>query len=226
MLKISIRKIPLTTGEVYHVFTRSIADFKIFNNKHDYTRAQHLIKYYKFNNDLRFSKFIELKTCQQNGFNSALNIMSKDKEELIQIVAYCLMPTHIHLILKQLQENGISKYMNNVLNGYSKYFNTKHKRKGPLWESRFNSILVDSDEQLLHLTRYIHLNPATAKLVDRPGDWIFSSYGEYLSKTDGVTSICKFDDILEIDSSSYRKFVNDHISYQRELAKIKNLIIE
>jgi putative transposase len=78
------------------------------------------------------------------------------------------MPTHIHLVLRQLKDGGISKFMSNILNSYSRYFNIKHNRKGPLWEGRFRKVLVGSDEQLLHLTRYVHLNPVTACLVDKP----------------------------------------------------------
>ena len=87
-------------------------------------------------------------------------------------------------------------------------------------------ILVKNDEQLLHLTRYLHLNPVTAKIVDRPEEWEFSSFNEYLEKESGVQSICEFKDLLDINPSQYRKFVNDQISYQRELAKIKKLLID
>ena len=135
------------------------------------------------------------------------------------------MPTHIHLLLKQLIDNGISRYMKNLLDSYSKYFNIKHKRKGPLWESRFKNVLVKTDEQLLHLTRYLHLNPVTAYLVNSPEDWDYSSYGQYLdSKID--YPFCDFSDVLKINPEEYEKFVNDRIDYQRSLAKIKELIIE
>jgi len=221
-----MRKDPLVIGETYHIFTRSIAEYVVFNSVGDWQRMQQLIKYYQVSNEIKFSNFIELKLVQQNGFYNAINVFSKDKQSLVQIIAYCLMPTHIHLILKQLTDNGISKYMKAILDSYSKFFNTIHNRKGPLWESRFNSVLVDNDEQLMHLTRYIHSNPSTAKLVDLPENWIFSSYSEYLGKVIEPAAICQFDDVLEINPSSYQRFVNDRISYQRELAKIKKLIMD
>jgi len=84
--------------------------------------------------------------------------------------------------------------------------------------------LVETDEQLLHLTRYIHLNPVTAYLVNNPIDWKWSSYGEYIS--DDKNGICKFDDILDMKPDSYKKFVEDRILYQRELAKIKGLLFD
>lgn len=220
------RKELLVTGEIYHIFSRSIADFRIFNNNHELNRMLQLIKYYQRKNDLKFSNFTELKLVQREGFYNVLDIISKDKDKLVQIIAYCLMPTHIHLVLKQLQDNGISDYMRKILDSYSCFFNAQHKRKGPLWESKFKNVLVDSDEQLLHLTRYLHLNPVTALLINKPEDWPFSSYREYLSEVNDSSALCQFNGIIEIKPPLYRKFVNNQISYQRELAKIKNLIVD
>ncbi|MBM2820767.1 MAG: hypothetical protein HW405_527 [Candidatus Berkelbacteria bacterium] len=213
-------------GEIYHIFNKSIADFVIFNHKNEYERMWQLLKYYLVKQDIKFSKFVELKLVEQEGFNHAVNTVSKNNEPLIQIITWCLMPTHFHLVLKQLKKNGLSDYLRKILESYSSYFNVKHKRKGPLWESRFKSVLVESDEQLNHLVRYVHLNPTTAGLVKRPEDWLYSSYREYLGEINYNQVICQFDDILDIQPSIYRKFVNDQISYQRDLAKIKNLFLD
>lgn len=218
------RKEQLVTGEIYHVFNRSIADFKIFNNDQEFLRMRDVIKYYQSEERfIKFSKFIKLQAIKGNATD---NYFSKDEEKSVQIITYCVMPTHLHLVLKQLTEGGISIFMSKILNSYSKYFNIKHKRKGPLWENRFANVLVKSDEQLLHLTRYIHLNPVTAYLIEKPEYWLASSYQEYISKIDLNDRICKYDDILEINPISYRQFVEDRISSQRELAKIKELILE
>lgn len=222
----SMRKDLLTNGEIYHVFTKSIADYKIFNQNSDFERMLQLIKYYQVENDLRLSYFIKLKLVQNIGFNGAFNVISKGKNDTVQIIAYCLMPTHIHLVLKQLLENGISEYMRKILDGYTRYFNTIHKRKGPLWEGRFKSVLVDSDEQLRHLVRYLHLNPTTANLATKPEEWFYSSYKEYLGEPSQGMAFCHYDDILPIEPKLYRKFVNDQISYQRELGKMKKLLLD
>ena len=222
------RRETLANGEVYHIFNKSIAEFKIFNNTSNFLRIKNMIRYYQIGNmPLRFSWFLELNNVKEKGFNERFIPFSQGKEKLIQIIAYCLMPTHLHLILKQLKENGISIFMGNILNGYSRYFNTKYRRKGPLWEGRFKNVLVGSDEQLLHLTRYIHLNPVTAYLTENPEEWIHSSYKEYLNSYNNEDErICKYDDILEIEASSYREFVEDRVSYQRELANIKSLVLD
>lgn len=150
----------------------------------------------------------------------------KSEPKIVEIIAYCIMPNHIHLLLEQIEENGISKYMNNILNSYSRYFNTKYERKGPLWESRFKNVMVLTDEQLIHLTRYIHLNPVTASLVNKPEDWQFSSYKEYIGKIETDKFICKFDDYIDVSPSIYADFVENNIDYQKELAMIKNAIFD
>ncbi|MBU2102165.1 MAG: transposase [Candidatus Omnitrophota bacterium] len=213
----------LVSGQVYHVFTRSIAEFKIFNHEKEFSRMLEVIRYYQREKpEIKFSKFVQLEYEAQHTRSKCI----AEKEKLVEIIAYCVMPTHIHLILRQLKENGISTFMSNILNSYTKYFNTKHERKGPLWEARFKSIAVETDEYLLHLTRYIHLNPVTAALIDEPKDWGFSSYREYLSTEQNKEKVCKYDDVLDINPDSYRQFVEDRISYQRELAKIKALLLE
>ncbi|TSC97400.1 MAG: hypothetical protein CEN88_48 [Candidatus Berkelbacteria bacterium Licking1014_2] len=222
------RKVKLVTGEIYHVFNRSIADFTIFNYKEEFKRIKNLLQYYQIDGiSPRFSQFINLDKIKTDGFDFCFKSVAEDRSKIIQIIAYCLMPTHLHLILKQLVENGISIFMGDVLNSYTKYFNTKHKRKGPLWESKFKNVLVDDDEQLLHLTRYIHLNPATAFLVNRPQEWEFSSYTEYLGKNDKYNNnICQFEEFFDIKPDSYKEFVEDRIAYQREIEKIKHLLID
>ncbi|MEA3328723.1 MAG: transposase [Candidatus Omnitrophota bacterium] len=214
-------KVPLVKGEIYHIFSRSIAEFEIFKSDSEYKRMRNLFKYYKLRPLLRFSAFNEVQN-KKEFFQKHL----VKKESLTEIIAYCIMPTHFHLILKQLKEKGISSVMNNILNSYTRYFNIKTKRKGPLWESRFQRVLVETDEQLLHLTRYIHLNPVTAYLVNKPQDWKFSSYKEYLGKVNDEERICNYSNILEINPQRYKKFVDSHIDYQRELAKIKDLVLD
>lgn len=220
-----MRKDILVSDKVYHVFNKSIAGFNILNNNSEFLRMTQLIHYYQREKPVtKFSNFIKSSQLRMDACD--IHIFFPEKEKLVEIIAYCFMPTHIHLALKQLKGNGISIFMANILNSYTRYFNIKHKRKGPLWEGKFKNVLVNTDEQLLHLTRYIHLNPVTAYLVNKPEEWEASSYREYLSGSGHKHNICKYDDILDIVPSTYQKFVEDRISYQRELAKIKDLLIE
>lgn len=208
------RKVPLVQGKVYHIYNRSIAGFKIFRFDNNYQRMMDTISYY--NTESPLCKFSDKPNTPKPG----LGVGSK----LVRIVAYCLMPTHFHLILQHLKEGSISQFINLVLKSYSKFFNVKHNRKGPLWEGPFKNVLVETDEQLFHLTRYIHLNPPTDFLVDNPRDWKFSSYGEYLGFVDNGKRLCDFADLLNIEPVDYEQFVLDRVGYQRELSLIKHLI--
>lgn len=212
------RKFPLKEGEIYHICTKSISKFIVFNTDVEFQRMLDTTAFYmKENQPCKFSDLPKPALGIGLTFpNAGLG--------MVDIFAYCIMPTHIHLLLKQLKEHGISRFMNLILKSYSKYFNVKHNRKGPLWEGRFKKVLVETDEQLLHLTRYIHLNPVTAHLVDKPEDWKWSSYQEYIFRKN--ESIYRYNDVLDVKPDSYKIFVENRISYQRELAKIKHLMLD
>lgn len=221
------RKEPLEKDEVYHVMSKSIAGYKIFTSESDYQRMLHAMEYFLIDQALpKFSHF--LKRVKENGksFQPYLDECFPKPKRVIQIIAYCLMPTHIHLLLKPLKEDGAVEYIGNVLNSYARFFNIRHKRNGPLWSGRFKNVRVQSDNQLWHLTRYLHLNPVTAHLIDKPQDWQFSSYREYVTPSTVKHHLCHFGDLLDIKPRSYRKFAEDQIDYQRELAKIKTLLLE
>jgi len=123
-----------------------------------------------------------------------------------------------------LTGNSLSKYISDVENSFSRYFNIKFKRKGPIWQSRFRSVEVKTDEQLLHVSRYIHLNPTTDYLVDKPEDWKFSSYKEYINNDTVLKEQMK--EITINNPSLYKKFCEDQIDYQRNLKRIKKLMLE
>ena len=214
----AIRKDPLVSGQYYHIINRSIAGYKIYNNARDNQRFINALKYYRSPIPmLKISRFLELSDAHQK------QIIDSQTDLVIEITAYCIMPTHFHLLIKQNIDNGITKYINNIEISYTRYFNLKYKRKGPLWESKFKNIRVETDEQLLHLTRYIHLNPTSARLVDNPEDWKWSSYHEYIK---GEENICLYKDIINITPMAYKEFVNNRKDYQRELSKIKAKLLD
>ncbi len=99
----------------------------------------------------------------------------------LKIHTYCLMTNHYHFLVETLQPN-LSKAFQWINVSYAAYFNRKYRRKGHLFQGRFKSILVDADEYLKQLSRYIHLNPVRAKLVEHPADYPWSSYPVYIGK--------------------------------------------
>ncbi len=94
------------------------------------------------------------------------------------VVAYCLMPTHYHLLIK-VKEEGLSRGMQRLGNSYTKAINTKYDRVGALFQGAFKGKHISKSSYLLRLSSYIHLNPVAANLVSKPEDWEFSSYREY-----------------------------------------------
>src|SRR3990167_9920854 len=217
-----MRKYPLVNNHVYHAVTRSIAKYKVFNDPQDFARMVDILRLYRYRDfTTKYSMFSRQPEKIQKATRSSLSGSPKS----VEIIAYCIMPTHLHLEIKQLTDKGISRYIAKVLNSYTRYFNCVHKRKGPLWEGKFRNILVNDNDQLLHLTRYIHLNPTSADIAKDPSDWPHSSYEEYIS--DNVTSqICKFSNIIDMSKKDYKRLTEDHKSYQRDLSIIKYLTID
>ena len=96
------------------------------------------------------------------------------------IIAYCLMPNHYHLLVYLLTDNFGAEVMQPLMVSYSKAINKQEKRVGPLFQGPYKAKSVSNERYLMHLSRYIHLNPVEAGLVIKPEDWAFSSYQEYI----------------------------------------------
>lgn len=217
-----IRKDKLTTNYYYHIYNRSIAGFTIFNKKAEYKRMLQLISLYCLKNfSYSYSYFMNRTKKEQHKILKSIKL----DEKIVSIISFCLMPTHIHLILKQNTDSGISIFMSKILNSYARYFNSAHKRNGPLWAGRFKNVLIRTDEQLLHLTRYIHLNPTSAGLMEKPEQWDYSSYKEYLGQAT-KTNICEKENLFDFTPKAYKKFTENRKEYQRELSKIKSFLID
>lgn len=222
-----LRKDPLVTGETYHVMNKSIAGYKIYTREADYLRMLHLIHFFSLRDEpTKFSYFLEHDPyIATDGIEARISELTRDGQR-IQVIAYCIMPTHFHLIVKQLENNGVSEFLRKSLNAYARYFNVRYKRKGTLWMSRFKNVLVENDEQLLHLTRYLHLNPVSAGLVRKADNWPYSSYREYVERKSIQWPMTKFDELIDMTAAKYRRFVEDHADYQRALAKIKKQVLD
>lgn len=106
-------------------------------------------------------------------------------EDTLDVLAYCLMPNHYHFLIC-LRSDNVSEQMQAFSLSYTKAINRRYGRYGSLFQGRFQAIWVDSDCYLLHLTRYIHLNPVKAGFIECPEDWEFSSYREYIDLRQGT----------------------------------------
>lgn len=162
-------------------FNRGVEKRTLYLKREDFTRFKQTCRYYQFGGSKpKFSSLTDkydfsfLKTSKQ-----------------IQILGYCFMPNHFHLLLKQIEENGITQFLSQLSNSYTKFFNKKYDRVGPLLQGTFKAVPIENDEQLLHVLRYIHLNPVTSFLVERPEDYPWSSYREYMEIEPNPLCFCK-----------------------------------
>ena len=154
-------KTPLVTGHIYHVYNQGIDRRLIFSNKREYLRALQTIRFYIYRQN-----FIKLSHYLTSG-SQQLFILKRIRESPLRVIllAYCLMPNHFHFVVKQAEDKGISQFLANFQNSYTKYFNAKHKRKGSLLLNPFRAVRIETDEQLLHVVRYVHLNPYSSAII-------------------------------------------------------------
>ena len=219
------RKVVFANGEYYHIFNRGVEKRPIFLNKYEFLRATDSLSFYRFGDlPFRYSKYLNLDKDKK-----AALLKDLDESKLqVEIIAFCLMGNHFHILLKQLKDNGIVKFMAKFTNSYTKYFNTKHQRVGPLFQGVFKAVWVSTDEQLLHLSRYIHLNPVLGFII-KPEElrgYLWSSYPEYLGQVDShlvnkSEVLCFFK-----NSAEYEKFVLDQADYLLKFNKIDYLMID
>jgi putative transposase len=147
-----MRKIKFSIGEYYHVYNRGVEKRDIFLENADYLKFLHSVK---DSNSLTKTAFLKLYDFQPQ----SQVMLSTRYENLVEIICYCLMPNHFHLIIKQKVDGGISKFMHKLSTAYTMYFNLKYKRTGVLLQGPFKAKHIEGDQYLLHLSRYIHLNP-------------------------------------------------------------------
>ena len=184
-----MRREILTNNQFYHVYNRGVDKRRIFLDDKDRFRFIHDL--FEFNDsNMVPNVFYHLNRT------SEVAIERKPRNILVEIIAFCLMPNHYHLLLKQRQEKGISLFLQKLGAGYSRYFNERHQRSGVLFQGTFRAIHIASDEYLSHLTRYIHLNPLDLKFPDWKNRGIenrtavslflnqyrWSSYPDYIGK--------------------------------------------
>ncbi len=219
------RTTPLVEGEYYHVYNRGVAFQDIFKNKRDYERFLLCLHYYQFKDiPIRLSKFLQMPEEDRSGI---FKEVIRNSDKIVDLTAFCLMPNHFHFLIKQNTQDGISRFLRLTINSYARYFNTKYKRVGSLFQGMFKVVHVETDEQLLHLSRYIHLNPLVSYLV-KEKDFIsypWFSLQEYV-KNEPIISNPK--PVLENFSQkqNYLDFVLDQADYGKELEKIKHLKLE
>lgn len=229
-----MRKTIFADNEYYHIYNRGVDKRKTFLDRNDYIRFVHDL--YEFNDKNPATQFSRL---PKNIRGRVSDIEKKPREKLVEIICFCLIPNHFHLMLKQLTKNGIPRFMHKLGTGYTNAFNLKTERSGALFQGTFKSVHIENETYLTHLSRYIHLNPIE---ITEPGwknegikNWKkanqflekyrWSSYLDYIGKNN-FPSITNRELILDIfdNEKKYRKFVKEWLA--KDLVTIEDLTLE
>lgn len=188
------RKIPFIDNGYYHVYNRGVDKRAVFLRFGHYLHFQQTIR----------SILSTGSATPRPLYNQSLALKSR-----MSILSYCLMPNHYHFLIKQTQYNGIPDFMHRLDTSYTKYFNMNNHRSGRLFESTFKAKMIESDEVLLHVSRYIHRNPVAKGLIKNPMEWRWSSYPEYFDPN--IKPMCNHDEILGhfLSPDRYKIFVEE-----------------
>lgn len=181
-----MRKHNLVSNNIYHIYNRGVEKRQLFMDEQDY---------------LRFIKCLCLFNDSKPILNTEYKFKNLDdvaisRNMLVDVLAFCSMPNHFHLLLKQREKNGITKFMRKLCVGYANYFNIKYERVGSLFQGRFKSVLIQHDSQFSYIPYYIHLNPLDLimpdwrengvskleKAMDFLNSYKWSSHADYLGK--------------------------------------------
>lgn len=227
------------TDHFYHIYNRGVEKRDIFLDDADHFRF--IRGLYEFNDD---HPIVLSRIPNYRGRSSAVvedRPLHLPRERIIEIICFCLMPNHFHLLLKQIKDNGIPLFMKKLSTGYAMYFNTKYKRSGVFFQGRYKAILVEKEEYFLHLSRYIHLNPVELiephwkergvqdkkKVFSFLENYRWSSYPDYIGKKNfpSITKDGK-DLILEIEGGSiaYKRFVESWL--EKDFHAIQDALID
>lgn len=154
------RKISIAHNEFYHLYNRGTEKREIFTSEAD--RQRFLALLYLCNTP----EPIHIDSIKKSRGSTSLELLleADQKETLVDIGAYCLMPNHFHLLVREKEERGISRFMQKLTTGYTMYFNKRHERTGSLFQGKFKATHANEDRYLKYLISYIHMNPV--KLVE------------------------------------------------------------
>jgi len=227
-----IKRPKLVTEEIYHIISRGTGDTLIFKNNDDYYRG--IFSLYEFNT----TEPVEIRKQREKRrvMKASGEQFSAARNCLVEIMAFCFMPNHIHLLLRQIKDEGISKFMRKFGAGYGLYFNKKHGRQGHLFQGRFRAVHIKNDNQLRAIFAYIHTNPVSLIEPDwkgagaeNPGEAIrflesykWSSYQDYIGKNN-FPSLTERNFLKEAlgKEGSCKNVVEDWVRYKREIVGLE-----
>ncbi len=243
------RKEEFINDGIYHTILRGIDNNLIFKDTDDYYRG--IFSIYEFNNSQPTTiqeKRRERSRYKKNIDRRRTSIESSDfvdrRDRLVDILTFCFMPNHIHLLLKQIKTEGLRNFMIKLGSGYGRYFNQKYERKGYVFQNRFRSVPIKDDNQLMTVVNYIHLNPVS---IIEPNfkekgiknhsvqevmnflktDYRWSGYLDYIG-IKNFPSVTERDFLLELmgGQDGLIKNITDWISHKKDLSQFGDILLE
>ncbi len=235
-----VKRPPLVNEEIYHIITRTVDPLKLFRDEKDYLRMIHDL--FEFNDENPVISTYRGNIIKTRTFLVPLKNRSK-RELLVEILGFCLMPNHVHLLVKQVKGGGISKFMRKIGAGYGIYYNQKYERKGHIFQGRYNIVHIKNNEQLKTVFVYIHTNPVSLivpkwkeqgikiedlnKVIKFLENYRWSSYSDYL-QIKNFPSLTSREFLFKIMGGveGCREFVNGWLQHKKELVDYKYIAIE
>ncbi len=234
------RKVQFANGEIYHIVIRAIDGINLFRGRGDYFRMIHDL--FEFNNlspVISTQRVFYHRNKNETG-SDPVSFERRERKLLVEILTFCLMPNHVHLLVRQLQDDGIRKFMQKF-GGYATYFNKKYQRKGHLFQGRYGAVHVKDDRQLMTVFVYIHTNPIAIlypgwkekgikdaeRAIKFLGEYRWSSYLDYLGAKN-FPSITNRDFLTNLmgGQNDCREFIEDWLNQKRELYDFEVVAIE
>jgi putative transposase len=231
-------------GEIYHLVLRRAGNELLFGDIDDYYRGIFYIYECNDTNPVKIrerrearAKFKEMmKKIKAEEMPSTL-VWKDKRDKLVEVLAFCLMPNHIHLLVRQLKDKGISKFVQKIASGYACYFKRKYgvKLRGHFFQDRFAAVRVNTDDQLRTVFVYIHSNPVLLiepewkekgiedfeKTIKFLEEYKWSSYQDYLGKKN-FPSVTEREFILGVmgEIEGCRKWVEDWLKFKKEIREL------
>jgi putative transposase len=216
-----MRKDKLVAGHIYHIYNRGVEKRPLFLEDNDYKRfVNNLAVFNDLNPVLNYGR-----RCNC-GNQTALSDKNNKIKNFVDILAFCLMPNHYHLLLRQKIENGITEFMRKLGTGYVNYFNLKYERVGTLFQGKFKSALINDESYFANIAYYIHSNPVdlifpswrkkgineTKRAVDFVDSYIWSSHLDYNGEPN-FPSVVKKDFLEEYfgGPDNYKKYFKEFL---------------
>lgn len=216
----------------YHIYNRGVDRGRIFQDEQDYAVFLSYLKTYLLPKDEK--QLQELLSCPATSYKERERILRllrlNNFTDEITFIAYCLMPNHFHFLVKQRSKTAIDKFMRSFCTRYTMFYNKKYKRVGPLYQAVYKAVLVDSEEQLLYLTSYIHRNPLPEKPVSKEKIFHFlcsqpSSLSDYLGQE--KSSWLHPEEVLSYFSKNNRRLsYQSFIEQTEDFSLVKDFVLD